>query len=105
MLQDNAGAVDCCDTKDGPVVLHSESDTAKVITHYLSGNRTVVSQPRRSTLTERDDTDIRYRGLKTSVTYSRSGSSAMVPLCRCHHKDARGTVRGGRNCNGGYGGD
>ena len=98
MLQGNAGAVDSCDRKDGPVVWHSESDTAKVITHHLSGNRTVVSQPRRSTLTERDDTDIRYRGLRTSVTCRRSSSSAMAPLCRCHYKDA---VCGGRNCNGG----
>jgi len=98
VLQDNAGAVDCCDRKDGPLVWHSESDTAKVITHHLSGNRTVASQPRRSTLTERDDTDIRNRGLRTSVTCRRSSSSARMPLCRYHYKDA---VCGGRDCNGG----
>ena len=98
MLQDKAGALHCCDRKDGPVERHSESDKAKVITHHLSGNRTDASQPQRSTLTERDDTDICYRGLTTSVTCSRSSSSARVPLCRCHYRDA---MCGGRSCNGG----
>ena len=98
MLEGKAGALDCCHRKDDPVVWHSESDTAKVITHHLSGNRTDASQPRRSTLTERDDTDVRYRGLTTSVTWSRSSSSARVPLCRCLYKDS---VCGGRYCNGG----
>ena len=93
VLQGDASALNSYDRKDGPVVLLSESDTAKVKTHHLSGNRTDGCQPRRSTLRERDHSDIHYRAIMTSVTWSRSSLSTSC----CQYKDA---VCGGRNCNG-----